>query len=299
MYTRQCIFISIILFFTFNSCLNHPFENSKNDRAISKLKGNVKSVSEINYSGAGKCLTNIFFNKKGFITKQESFNPDGSLIRRWVYTYDPNNHPITKQCWVQNDSLSYTMYYYYNANNKLTSTKLIKSNGVLGTLDTIQYDIKLKTLFERNFGENNLLGNSILKKFNDRNEVIEETYSEYIIHSQGKFSYKYNSNHLLEDVSSWTNKNTLVSRIHSTYYENNNIKKTESYNSFNKLVSIINYKYDKEGNLIEMIEILPDNTIKKKNTYTYQYDKAGNWTSFFGYTNNKIETIMTRKLEYY
>lgn len=299
MYSRQSFFISIILLFTFNSCLNHPLENSKNDREISKLKGNVKSVSEINYSGAGKCLTNIVFNPNGFITKQESFNPDGSLIRRWVYTYDPNNHPVTRKCWVQKDSLSYTMYYYYNANKKLTSTKLIKSNGILGTLDTIRYNTKLNTLFERNFGENNLLGNSILKKFNYLNEVIEESYSEYIIHTQGKFTYKYNSKHLQEEVSSWTDKDSLVSRIHTTYFEDNNIKKTESYNSANILVSITSYKYDKEGNLSEMIELLPDNTIRKKNTYNYQYDKQGNWTSLFGYINNKIETIMTRKLEYY
>ena len=299
MYTRHSIFIYIILLFTFNSCLKHQSENSKNDREISKLKGNVKSVSEINYSGAGKCLTNILFNKNGFISKQESFNADGSLIRRWVYSYDQNNHPITRKCWVQKDSLSYTMYYYYNADKKLTSTRLIKSNGILGTLDTIRYDTKLNTLFERNFGENNLLGNSILKKFNNRNEVIEESYSEYIIHTQGKFKYKYNSKHLQEEVSSWTNKETLVSRIHYTYFEDNNIKETESYNSTNKLVSIIKYKYDKEGNMIEKIELLPDNTIMKKSTYNYQYDKQGNWTSFFGYVNNKIETIMTRKLEYY
>lgn len=299
MYSRQSFFISIILLFTFNSCLNHPLENSKNDREMSMLKGNVKSVSEINYSGAGKCLTNIVFNPNGFITKQESFNPDGSLIRRWVYTYDPNNHPVTRKCWVQKDSLSYTMYYYYNANKKLTSTKLIKSNGILGTLDTIRYNTKLNTLFERNFGENNLLGNSILKKFNYLNEVIEESYSEYIIHTQGKFTYKYNSKHLQEEVSSWTDKDSLVSRIHTTYFEDNNIKKTESYNSANILVSITSYKYDKEGNLSEMIELLPDNTIRKKNTYNYQYDKQGNWTSLFGYINNKIETIMTRKLEYY
>jgi hypothetical protein len=299
MYTRQSLFISIILLFAFNSCLNHPLENSKNDRELSKLKGKVKSVSEINYSGAGKCLTNIFFNKNGFITKQESFNPDGSLIRRWAYTYDSNNHPLTRKCWVQKDSLSYTMYYYYNANKKLTSTRLIKSNGILGTLDTIQYDTKMNTLVERNFGEKNLLGNSILKKFNDRNEVIEETYKEYIIHTQGKFTYKYNNKHLQEEVSSWTDKETLGSRIHYTYFEDNNIKKAERFNHANKLVSITNYKYDKEGNLIELIELLPDNTITKKSTYNYQYDKQGNWTSFFGYINNKIETIMTRKLEYY
>ena len=299
MYSRPIIYLSVIIIFAFNSCLKHPSENSKNDREITKLKGNVKSVSEINYSGAGKCLTNILFNPNGYITKQESFNPDKSLIRRWVYTYDRNNHPLTRKCWVQKDSLSYTMYYYYNANKKLTSTKLIKSNGILGTLDTIRYDTKLNTLFERNIGENNLLGNSILKKFNDRNEVIEESYSEYIIHSHGKFTYKYNSKHLQEEVSSWTNKDSLVNRIYTTYFEDNNIKKSESYNSANMLVSTINYKYDKEGNPIEIIELSPDNKIKNKSTYNYQYDKEGNWTSFFGYVNNKLETIITRKLEYY
>ena len=299
MCNRATFFLFVIILITFGSCSNNSSNSPKNDRKISKLKGNVKSVSEINYSDAGKCLTNIFFNQNGYITKQESFNPDGSLIRRWIYSYDSNNLPVTRKCWVLKDSLSYTMYYYYNANKKLTSTKLIKSNGILGTLDTIQYDTKLNTLFERNFGENNLLGNSILKKFNDRNEVIEELYSEYIIHTQGKFTYKYNSKHLLEEVSGWTNKETLVSRIHNTYFEDNNIKKTETYNSANVLVSTINYKYDKEGNPIEIIELFPDNKIKNKSMYNYQYDKEGNWTSYFGYVNNKLETILTRKLEYY
>jgi nuclear transport factor 2 (NTF2) superfamily protein len=299
MCNRAAFFLFVIILFTFGSCSDKSSNSLKNDREISKLKGNVKSVSEINYSGAGKCLTNILFNRNGYITQQESFNPDGSLIRRWVYTYDPINHPVTRKCWVQKDSLSYTMYYYYNANNKLTSTKLIKSNGILGTLDSIRYDTKLNTLFEQNFGENNLLGNSLFKKFNDRNEVIEELYTEYIVHSQGKFTYKYNSKHLQEEVSSWTNKETLVSRIHTTYFEDNNIKKTESYNSANVLVSTVNYNYDKEGNLIKILELFPDNKIKNISTYNYQYDKEGNWTSFFGYVNNKLEIIMTRKLEYY
>ncbi|MDR3653613.1 MAG: hypothetical protein P4L34_11680 [Paludibacter sp.] len=296
---RLTLCLSIIILFTFSCCLKQSSNSSKNDRELSKLKGNVKLLSEINYSGAGKCLTNILFNKVGYITKQESFNPDGSLIRRWVYTYDEENHPLTRKCWVQNDSLSYTMYYYYNANKKLTSTRLIKSNGVLGTLDSIQYDTKLNTLFERNFGENNLLGNSILKKFNARNEVIEESYIEYLIHTQGRFTYKYNNKHLQEDVYSWSNKDSLVSRIRYAYFEDNNIKKMYTYNSTNKLVSTMNYKYDKEGNQTEIVELTPDNKIRNKSTYKYQYDNQGNWTSFFGYVNNKLETIMTRKLEYY
>ena len=59
------------------------------------------------------------------------------------------------------------------------------------------------------------------------------------------------------------------------------------------------YKYDKEGNQIEIVELTPDNKIKNRSTYNYQYDKQGNWTTFFWYVNNKLETIMTRNFEYY
>jgi hypothetical protein len=264
-----------------------------------KLNSSVKSVAEINYSKAGEYKTYIIFNSTGYVLEQTALNPDGSLIRRWIYTYDQENHPLTRKCWVQKDSLSYTMYYQYNSNKKLTSTKLIKSNGVLGTLDSIQYDTKSNTLLERNYGENNILGNSILKKFNDRNEVVEESYIEYLIHASGKFTYKYNSKHLQEEVTSWSNKDSLVNRVRYTYLEDNNIEKMYTYNSTNKLVSTKNYKYDKEGNQIEILELSSDNKIKNKSTYKYQYDKHGNWISLFGYINNKLETIMTRKIEYY
>ena len=88
---KFCIY-GIIVTLILCSCAKRS-SDSYNDLNKSKLHGSVKSLIETDYSNSGKYTTHIVFNSGGYISKQESFNPDVSLIRRWVYEYDQKNHP--------------------------------------------------------------------------------------------------------------------------------------------------------------------------------------------------------------
>jgi hypothetical protein len=299
MYIRSFLCLYIIILFTFSSCKEQYSENLKNDREQWNLKGDVKSLSEINYSNAGKLMTNVFFNKEGYVTKQESFNPDGSLIRRWIYTYDVDNHKLTRKCYVQKDSLSYIMYYHYNEQWKIASTNLIKSNGTEGALDKIQYNNELNRSFEMNFGENNVLENSIAYKYNNNQQIIEELFVDYIIHNKQELTYKYNNKGLKEEVSSWSGKGCLLMTTEYTYLENKLIDAEYIYNDKNKLISTTLYKYNKQRNKIKILKLSPCNKILNEQTMQYKYDRKGNWTYLFGYTNGKLKAIMSHTIEYY
>jgi hypothetical protein len=299
MYFRAMFYLQILGLIIFNSCIKQPSSDLNDDRLQWNLKGNVESLSEITYSTSGKYVTTISFNKAGFVSEQVSYNPDHSLIRRWVYKYDEQNRKLTRDCYVQKDSLSYTMYYYYNQQGKIANTKTIRSNGVLGSQKIYQYDNNQNVTKESVLGENATLENSILHQYNEKNELTKETYIDSALHRDWKQIYKYNSKGLKEEILYLSMKDSLVKKTKYTYLENKKIDQTFVYNAENELLSTTTYKYDRQGNTIEILELLPDNKTPKKQVFQYKYDKRGNWTFLSQSANDVQENIMTRKVEYF
>lgn len=297
MYFRSLIFFSI--FFILSSCAKKSKDLKGNDLEQWNLKGNIKSVSEINYSETGKYDTNILFNNDGFVTKQTSYNPDGSLIRKWVYKYDGQNRKLTRDCYVQKDSLSYTMHYYYNESGKIAGTKTVKSNGILGSQYDCQYDKNQNVIKETTIGENATFENLVMQKYNDKNNVISETYIDSVLHREWKQTYQYNSSGLKEEISYWSMQGKLIKKTIYTYTEDKKLEKVCQFDAEIKLVSTTSYKYDNQGNLIENLALFPDNKTPQKQTFQYKYDQQGNWTFVSESTNDKLGNIMTRKLVYF
>src|SRR5208283_4691183 len=116
---KTFVWIVLGLSVVFSSCLRKRNDQPEKDKAIMKLKGNVKTMLVINYSVSGKYTTFFAFNKGGSITEQTSFNNDGSLIRKWKFNYDSLDRKQKRYCYVRMDSLSYIQNYYYNASGML------------------------------------------------------------------------------------------------------------------------------------------------------------------------------------
>ena len=94
----------IVLFAFFISCSTEQTNNAqkiKNDRSELNLKGNVKSVREINYTvidklgeiqkGNKQGESYILFNNKGNMIEQ---NSDAGVSRKFIFKYDDKGNKI-------------------------------------------------------------------------------------------------------------------------------------------------------------------------------------------------------------
>lgn len=153
MHFRTSLLLPILMLAMIWACQKPPQGNIKSDLDLRNLKGNVKTITEINYTISGKYQTTILFNEDGFITEQTTYNPDGSLIRKWINEYDDQNRQLSRHCYVRNDSLSYILHYRYNSHGKLASTHVLAPDNRLITQYATQYDEKQNVIKETALAE--------------------------------------------------------------------------------------------------------------------------------------------------
>ena len=299
MYYRFFVCLSITILLIFTSCIKHLPDNKNNDLDQWKLRGNVKTLSEINYSKSGKYKTNISFNKDGYVLEQSSFNPDGSLIRKWKYDYDSFNHKQKRYCYVLRDSLSYILKYYYNNKEKLISLRISDIDTISKLRTTIFYDDNQNIIEENTFGQKLNLEQQVKYSFDSNNRVIEENHIDSLNNQQWKQKYTYNVNGTDEEIAYFSAGNNLLKRVTYKYIKKKNPSLVSYYDAANKLVSTTEYAYNHYGDAIEIIE---KNIINKQQNIQiskYKYDKNGNWTFLSEYKNQNPENLITRELKYY
>lgn len=296
---RFSLLLSLALMCMLCSCNKEPSEGILNDINRYNLKGKVKSITEINYTLTGKYLTRILFNEEGFITEQSSYNPDGSLIRKWVNSYDNDNLKLSRHCYVGKDSLSYILRYYYNRQGKLIWTKLYDPNEYLVSQYSTEYDDSLNVIRETFLGEDASYQHLVVHTYNDQNKVKEEIYIDSVRNRTWKQIYQYNDRSQVKEIILKSPDDSLIKTTRYTYLTNNKVDKAYHYNAKMELESVTDYAYDKMENIIEILEHSHDNATHQDKTYQYSYDKQGNWTFLSESVNHQPGNVITRKIEYY
>lgn len=299
MYLRFTLLLTILLLSIVYSCKKEPSRIISNDYQQYNLNGRVKTISEINYTTNGKYLTIIQFNEKGFIKEQASYNPDGSLIRKWVNEYKNNHLKLSRYCYVGHDSLSYILRYYYNRKNKIILTKLFDSYNYLIAQYSTEYDNSLNVVKETFLGEDASYKNLVVHTYNDQNKIKEDLFVDTVRNREWKQLYHYNDHLQVEEIILQSNNDSLINKTRYTYLSNNKVDKVYHYNAKMKLESITDYNYDSMDNIVEILEITPDNITSDNKFYQYNYDRNGNWTFLSATENHQNGNIITRKIEYY
>jgi hypothetical protein len=299
MYFRVPLLLAILLLFVLFSCKKEQPTGITNDYQQYNLKGKVKSISEINYSVNGKYHTIIQFNEQGFITEQASYNPDGSLIRKWVNNYNSDNLKVSRYCYVNHDSLSYILRFYYNRQGKVIWTKLFDSKEYLVSQYETKYDDSLNVIKETFLGEDAIYQHLVIHTYNEQKKIKEDLYVDSVRDHVWKQLYLYNDRMQVEEIILKTPDDSMINKNTYTYLSNNKVDKVYHYNANMELQSITDYTYDSMDNIIEILELTPDNTTIQNKSYEYHYDQNGNWTFLSETEHHKNGNIITRKIEYY
>lgn len=272
--------------------------NIDNDLKRWRLHGAVKSVSEIDYSHTGKYNTFLLFTPDGYIQEQSSFNPNGSLIRKWVFQYNTRNQKLSRSCYVLNDSLSGILHYSYNQ-DKLIEEKLLNPHGGLISETDYEYDVNRNEVERRFLNQNAKIQGRILSLYDSKKNVIEELHIDSALRQHWKLKNKYNQEGLNVEILYLLLNDSLIKKSTYSYLSDKQVGEAGFYNGKNELISKTIYQYDKHSNTTsKIIFYIPDKKIEK-HLFVYEYDKHKNWTSRKEYINDEIDDIITRKLEYY
>lgn len=191
-----------------------------------------------------------------------------------TYKVDDNKRLIEKTN--LNDELyNYQQSYMYNADGYLVKTEIVSKDGILNYKSTYEYDSDLNLIFneERFFPlGREIMGSDITYTYNEIGHLIMEKKVD-----ASPFSF---------------NIDVLI------YDENGRIVKAENYDG-DDLFLFQTFKYDKRGNITELVTKRVNNSESFKESFEYEYDKKGNWTMQIRYANGVVESKTERTFEYY
>lgn len=296
---RSSLLLAMLMLAILCSCQKTPERKPKSDLEVLNLRGNVKTVTEINYTINGKYKTILFFSEEGFITEQASYNPDGSLIRKWINEYDDQNRQLSRHCYVLEDSLSYILRYRYNDHGKLASTHLHSTDGTLITRYTTHYDGRQNVIKEASLAEDATFKHMVLHKYDDQNKIVEEIYIDSLRNNTYKQIYEYNRESLISEISLKSPQDSLIKKTRYTYLADKKLDKAYNYNTRGELISVKSYTYDQLSNVVEVMEIFSEDKTHRNQTFQYSYDHQGNWTFLSESINHDPGNILTRDIAYY
>lgn len=274
------------------------------------LKGKVKEIrtysadesSDKDTKGRLKKITK--YDKNGTSKETCYYDSIGNLDSKWIYKYDENGNCIENYSYEyknpskkdQNDSdftnIDEEGRHYkerlvkkwtptYDANGKIVEWSICEYTGKHLkkkhlTKETIKYDNQGNVVERKSNGK---LGNKHTFKYDDHGNMIEKSF-ESGGKLRRKYIYKFDNNGNLTNEKEYMyfqQKDKVESTKFSKYDKKGNKIESKEFFSSGGHPLIKTYKYDENGNLIEVgVDNRDLGNIKYKESY--KYDEKGNKT---------------------
>ncbi len=237
----------------------------------------------------------LLFDKEGNLTKRKSRTifPDKQEKKEIIEKQYQGNYIDIGNTHFQHD-------YHYNQNKKVSQ---IDTYLAMNINETPHYR-KLKITYNKD--------NNILQKIG----IYEDEKNNSIFPYQS-FSYKYRNNDKLDSITFIYNsfnpriytkdEKKKKDNVTTHQLDTTTLKVTAKYvyNAENKLQNIIIYQYFSGKSHKEIYEMLP---IKKRdkgqyalksNNHIIAFDKEDNWTFMIELNDDFMDTVISRRIEYY
>lgn len=316
--------LALLLLF---SCTEAKISND-NDLKREKLKGRVKSITEKTfgatesfgetkkgdlyyqtidkYDDKGNLIEilNGSDNKDGekFINKYDGngnriefcgYNLRDSLETRWTYKYDTKNNKIEDCCYKGVNNLeSKVLYKYDNKNNNIEESSY-NSDGSLKSKKSFIYDDNGNQIQVNSLNSFGNIGIESTSKYNEKGKTIEYCYCREDGSCSVKTFYMY-------DKNAFKIEETVV------------IYGRKDPTAYSDMLNRITYKYDEMGSLTEESSYYshvnyifgekrdpPPEKLNSTKSYSYEYDKIGNWIKKVEKADIKQPTVKEREIEYF
>lgn len=280
----------------------------KSDAANDGLVGKVKLVKEYEVqlndsSDILKIIRSSYriikYEKDGRRIELEDYKND-TLVYRYIFPV-PKLNSKGKQI-EQNSSNSNGTWrtYIYDDNGNLIEINCFEGDGYFLDKIIYEYDKVGNRIEEIWYALDGSLEQKFVNKYDKIGNVIESTRidSSRLLN---RYTYKYDKKGNQIEWKNYDRADKLESTYNYQYSYNGNLVKIEQFDSLNILWWVKTYDYDEYGNIIFDTEIWHNigfnNTYIK--TYSYDYDKKGNWTKKIEFNAGIEDKPQFREIEYY
>lgn len=218
------------------------------------------------------------FNEKGYKTEKCRYTPEGKLQSKKTYTYDERGRLAEKTTEHKEGSIRHE-YFYEDGN--LVKMLEYDTKGAFSIKYRYGYDEKGRNVEENTYkADGSHMGKKVYRYDRDGRRDEERTYlndSESIYIQK---SMKYNVRHHLVEEQ--------VTHVEEKRHETNR-----------SLISKVNYKYNDDGIKTEKKVFDPEKKIENLYTYSYTFDKKGNWIKKNIVKDGTPTLIMEREISYF
>ena len=211
------------------------------------------------------------------IMSESIYTPEGGkkkIATKKVFKYDANGNRTELAAYKPDGTINSTIRSTYDANGKLTSEETLLANGAVDLNSSIKTDANGNKIEQQDIrpGGNALFNYKYLYSYDEKGQLLE--WLAY--RGNGAFFFKYDFKY--DDKG---NKTEWIRRA-----------------AGGSVIGKVIYKYDAKNNLVEETEYDKDGNIKATYTYSYNFDRKGNWTRQNKVQNNKVVEIKEREIEY-
>lgn len=265
------------------------------------------------------------YNDNGQITEEVKYDKGFDPVQKTVFAYDAKHVPIGRSFLGHNGELVEKFIYTYTQGRKTDSIRLDRYGNQLEK-HSWQYDAtgnRIREISLRNIDSSvintaydynpagKLLRLSRKHSFDSKMDYLL-TYqydakgnmiSEHKHYRDGKTDFKkeysYDSSGNRVGFILYTKEGKIAERFSYAYDKKGNLAEESKYDSAGALDSRLVYKYDEKNNEIERSRYLESDKPDVEITWTYEYDKQGNWVLKTQLINGTVAGVIKREIEYF
>ena len=278
----SCLFATLFFAsFTLISCSDDAGEKDQGtNTATQSSTSPTTDVATIVPSNAKEKIADVVV--KGLKGKVEVLSesifkaePSKKLSLKNVFKYDANGNMTELANYSSDGKLVSTIKTTYDASGNPISEETILGNGNVDLRSTIKADAKGNRIEQNDVKADptgTLFNFKQFYSYDEKGQLIERA----VYRDNGAFFYKYGF----------------------AYDGSGNKTEWTRLTSNNAVLGKVVYKYNDKNNLIEQNEYEGASTLKSSFTFTYEYDKKGNWIRQNKLQDNQVIEIKERQITY-
>jgi len=261
-----------------------------------KFNGKEKVLEELKYiQGSPSIKKQNTYDKNGNITGTIRRNHDNTQLDRTQMTYDGKNL-MEKKTFSNQDTPNGKITYIYDRKGNLKGENIYLDSEYVQAKNLFQYDSQNRKIAETSYSKDKVLYTTEYE-YSGKNLIRKETKD-----ADGKL--------LSSEKTAYDEKGNPVARYSYDSYDNAETKDEFIYDKNNNLIQWnlarnnakemqVDYTYDGHNNITATKAINGKGEIMDDHTYTYEYDKEGNWTKKIISVNGKPAIITERTFTYF
>jgi hypothetical protein len=196
-------------------------------------------------------------------------------VSKNVFKYDGNGNMLELSNYKADGKLNSTIRSTYDASGKLVKEETLLGDGTVDLVSAIKTDAKGNKIEQEDVRP---MGNIIFNykyyyKYDEKGQQIE------------RIAYRGNGSFLFKYIFK--------------YDENGNKTEWIQEGQDSTVIGKIIYKYNEKNNLAEQTEYSGDASVKAVFTYSYEFDKKGNWIRQKKMQDGKVIEVKERNIKYY